>query len=219
MGSSPLARGLLCVCLEAGVQAGIIPARAGFTVVDSRPKNSEVDHPRSRGVYMSLPGLIRSPRGSSPLARGLPEGIRARAGEGWIIPARAGFTETFALLAHPSQDHPRSRGVYEIGQMSVAVMCGSSPLARGLRGPDGLAGLRRRIIPARAGFTRFVFVFVFSFRDHPRSRGVYSVSQRRVIALIGSSPLARGLHIALVRLGQSPGIIPARAGFTGPEPH
>ena len=34
------------------------------------------------------------------------------------------------------------------------MICGSSPLARGLRGPGIYETLLTRIIPARAGFTR-----------------------------------------------------------------
>ena len=50
-GSSPLARGLLCVCLGWGVRAGIIPARAGFTFRKTLQFLGRKDHPRSRGVY------------------------------------------------------------------------------------------------------------------------------------------------------------------------
>ena len=50
---------------------------------------------------------------------------------------------------------------------------GSSPLARGLlSGPAGVIG-PVGIIPARAGFTRWVAVFATLHGDHPRSRGVY----------------------------------------------
>ena len=51
LGSSPLARGLRGGQGPAAVEAGIIPARAGFT--RSRPPltRPRPDHPRSRGVY------------------------------------------------------------------------------------------------------------------------------------------------------------------------
>ena len=76
-----------------------------------------------------------------------------------------------------TRDHPRSRGVY----YALAGGCehgqGSSPLARGLLlgyvWEDGDAG----IIPARAGFTAVGRRVRLRWRDHPRSRGVYS-SQR-----------------------------------------
>ena len=50
--------------------------------------------------------------------------------------------------------------------------------------------------------------------DHPRSRGVYHASLGSARAASGSSPLARGLLIGVVRLPPVLRIIPARAGFT-----
>ena len=91
---------------------------------------------------------------------------------------------------------------------------GSSPLARGLPGQGVGAGLPRRIIPARAGFTRRRSSRSRGPTDHPRSRGVYFVAPSVQYVAHGSSPLARGLLVvfgALTLLGR---IIPARAGFT-----
>ena len=50
-GSSPLARGLLDAGGDVGTIEGIIPARAGFTVMRRSAPPSMWDHPRSRGVY------------------------------------------------------------------------------------------------------------------------------------------------------------------------
>ena len=52
-------------------RAGIIPARAGFTLTDTARLSDVWDHPRSRGVYESNRPSRPSGRGSSPLARGL----------------------------------------------------------------------------------------------------------------------------------------------------
>ena len=70
-----------------------------------------------------------------------------------IIPARAGFTLQKPRVHAQHGDHPRSRGVYIWWRARAIKICGSSPLARGLRcgGMSGLDALR--IIPARAGFT------------------------------------------------------------------
>ena len=91
-GSSPLARGLLLRPVFMLSNAGIIPARAGFT--RSRPHRSTIrtDHPRSRGVYSANGSLKTIIVGSSPLARGLPPAPSAAQGRPGIIPARAGFT-------------------------------------------------------------------------------------------------------------------------------
>ena len=111
-----------------------------------------------------------------------------------IIPARAGFTFRGRSRTSPTQDHPRSRGVYPTGVVSSCMESGSSPLARGLR-----AWRRRR---GRAG------------SDHPRSRGVYRAGFHGSWPPSGSSPLARGLRVGEHPGGHPAGIIPARAGFT-----
>ena len=53
--------------------------------------------------------------------------------------------------------------------------------------------------------------------DHPRSRGVYSLTPSSWSQPTGSSPLARGLRVAGAALVEGDGIIPARAGFTAPQ--
>ena len=52
--------------------------------------------------------------------------------------------------------------------------------------------------------------------DHPRSRGVYIRRVDRDAEQLGSSPLARGLLPVGVPDADRLGIIPARAGFTVP---
>ena len=95
---------------------------------------------------------------------------------------------------------------------------GSSPLARGLQA-NGLSQLlTNRIIPARAGFTLGLPRRRGGGRDHPRSRGVYASVGRVTSRVTGSSPLARGLRASRTRRSIRPGIIPARAGFTRPQP-
>ena len=174
--------------------------------------------------------------GSSPLARGLLKNRDTGVVILGIIPARAGFT--WPRWAGPSGpwDHPRSRGVYLARYYRFIVVDGSSPLARGLppttkkgANPNGSSplarGLRsptdwhpppRRIIPARAGFTRPRRRRGSRARDHPRSRGVYASPSRRTKSASGSSPLARGLRHRRRPVHPDRRIIPARAGFTVP---
>ncbi len=73
------------------------------------------------------------------------------------------------------------------------------------------------IIPARAGFTLRDPAAGGAAQDHPRSRGVYRIPQRRLRAWEGSSPLARGLPPTESWVDGWSRIIPARAGFTGPR--
>ena len=172
----------------------IIPARAGFTTRMASRQAGRKDHPRSRGVYRSFATSHQSSAGSSPLARGLRRSSVSSREAGGIIPARAGFTPGRPCRAAAKSDHPRSRGVYQGGGQTV----------RGCR----------RIIPARAGFTGSTWPGRRGRRDHPRSRGVYRAAAAAAPLRAGSSPLARGLPGPARMLTGTPGIIPARAGFT-----
>ena len=216
-GSSPLARGLRIQDQRRQPADGIIPARAGFTGSRSPPTRAPWDHPRSRGVYESSLDRGDVGPGSSPLARGLHfRGHRPERADR-IIPARAGFTEPRHETRRADADHPRSRGVYLCARPRGSRRGGSSPLARGLQAERGCYWHDRRIIPARAGFTRWTARSGQCLPDHPRSRGVYRVPAWMASAAFGSPPLARGL-LGLVGGGrQVAGIIPARAGFTSPS--
>ena len=173
------------------------------------------DHPRSRGVYMTVSPTRSTHGGSSPLARGLRVAVDDQGPRAGIIPARAGFTSGPALPVVGAADHPRSRGVYEVVYGLGEPVRGSSPLARGLRPRVPALGQPCRIIPARAGFTQRSQEHRPASPDHPRSRGVYAVRHRHAPLGQGSSPLARGLLAVTVAVMRSGRIIPARAGFTG----
>ena len=153
LGSSPLARGLPPPLVHDFRITGIIPARAGFTIVDQIKPALTEDHPRSRGVYsISVPtdSLLG---GSSPLARGLHQVRVPEIDVVRIIPARAGFTQPRPPGPDSRADHPRSRGVYVLEKPLRGFRDGSSPLARGLLPSLAKSVYLLRIIPARAGFT------------------------------------------------------------------
>ena len=196
-GSSPLARGLRDPRGRHPRTRRIIPARAGFTSGTGSSITPSWDHPRSRGVYEDgVPTVVKG-YGSSPLARGLLQASAEVAGPVGIIPARAGFTHRPGSTGSCTEDHPRSREVYNRMAEPYYEDEGSSPLARGLRGVQQHRLSSGRIIPARAGFTPGAGPAPITGRDHPRSRGVYGSADGRV-------PLALW-------------IIPARAGFTSPS--
>ena len=111
--------------------------------------------------------------GSSPLARGLRSAALSAVCTRGIIPARAGFTVRLIGDRRGAGDHPRSRGVYPPGPISMSQQVGSSPLARGLLGVYEFVDYLCRIIPARAGFTLLCAPCSVLGADHPRSRGVY----------------------------------------------
>ena len=180
-GSSPLARGLPARGGKPNCIVGIIPARAGFTSCSGRSSTLRSDHPRSRGVYKTAYHFRWHIFGSSPLARGLLEKDRKNLYAGGIIPARAGFTPSSPSAPTRTRDHPRSRGVYTPAYNAAAVHSGSSPLARGLHLPQTVKCTGERIIPARAGFTHQVRGGCQGEWDHPRSRGVYTLSALRTL--------------------------------------
>ena len=214
-GSSPLARGLRRPRRRTGGRRGIIPARAGFTPTGGVRGRGRWDHPRSRGVYPDGHSEPHYGSGSSPLARGLRLVEEVLRGDLRIIPARAGFTQYAPPSGRTPRDHPRSRGVYRIGERWRIAIRGSSPLARGLRAAVLVCEAGAGIIPARAGFTGESWKEVPGARDHPRSRGVYIHASAISGFQGGSSPLARGLPRHRHHKGRERGIIPARAGFTG----
>ena len=91
-GSSPLARGALSGRVPVLGVVGIIPARAGSTVVGVRVTEEDRDHPRSRGEHPRVVGRGVGGRGSSPLARGAQCELHKIGQAARIIPARAGST-------------------------------------------------------------------------------------------------------------------------------
>ena len=191
-GSSPLARGSLDHPTRSGHYLRIIPARAGFTQAGGVLDRLLADHPRSRGVHLTAMSAARSSAGSSPLARGSLNRQLRESNLSGIIPARAGFTSRTRASRLLWSDHPRSRGVHDILDVLSGHASGSSPLARGSPRPLHDRRPRRRIIPARAGFTLGVRIRGCRRWDHPRSRGVHENVLDAADWVLGSSPLARG---------------------------
>ena len=98
------------------------------------------------------------------------------------------------MLGRDVKDHPRTRGVYPRVSQTPSVGPGSSPHTRGLHDDDRPHGGAAGIIPAHAGFTRRLRERSRTRGDHPRTRGVYELSQAVWDVVTG--------------------IIPAHAGFT-----
>ena len=153
LGSSPLARGPLPSQSRMRPKSGIIPARAGSTWQAAGPRARAQDHPRSRGVHSPPRYKKETGLGSSPLARGPPACNLESEIEHRIIPARAGSTEGAGPGDAGAEDHPRSRGVHGVTNVSLPDVKGSSPLARGPLGFVMVFHPMAGIIPARAGST------------------------------------------------------------------
>ena len=131
-----------------------------------------------RGVYAVADRAVWTDLGSSPHARGLQARGPGAAVELRIIPACAGFTPCGIGPVFEGADHPRMRGVYTT--ILLIFRCTA------------------RIIPACAGFTCTAPSPTGTSRDHPRMRGVYADQERTWSAPSGSSPHARGLHLAIL---------------------
>ena len=161
---------------------------------------------------MSCCGSIVS--GSSPLARGtLKQSDQDYVATG-LIPARAGNTDPGPGMGTPLGAHPRSRGEHGSTKNTHLRHTGSSPLARGTQKQLRAILKMTRLIPARAGNTCEDQPATYGMLAHPRSRGEHSVDAHMFLAVVGSSPLARGTQPQPPLPSSPHGLIPARAGNT-----
>ena len=213
-GSSPHTRGLLLVAAQSHDGVRIIPAHAGFTHSTPFCEGRAPDHPRTRGVYNVISNGKLSISGSSPHTRGLRSHGPQMTNIGRIIPAHAGFTTHAASQSEKSEDHPRTRGVYNLTSPVYHRRLGSSPHTRGLLGWLSVRRVRCRIIPAHAGFTTQNPSNPLPRKDHPRTRGVYAIMFWTGKDDTGSSPHTRGLLFHVADFRGLWRIIPAHAGFT-----
>ena len=102
------------------VGAGIIPALAGNTTGPRADIYANWDHPRSRGEYDLASGGSASFPGSSPLSRGIRDNLIEYKNIVGIIPALAGNTDLWGNVLIVGQDHPRSRGEYQLSTWAHA---------------------------------------------------------------------------------------------------
>ena len=132
--------------------------------------------------------------GSSPLSRGIQAAVPKNESGVGIIPALAGNT---GWSSHPKVrrgDHPRSRGEYFAEACRGMLHEGSSPLSRGILSHRRSVVADRGIIPALAGNTSSRRRDRWGGSDHPRSRGEYVEPFFGSGAVLGSSPLSRGIR-------------------------
>ena len=192
---------------------GLIPAHAGKTSGPSYRVIRPWAHPRSRGENVDDGAVAVASYGSSPLTRGKrSRNDRSHPGPG-LIPAHAGKTGVAAGRCRPCWAHPRSRGENDVGRSCHVPPAGSSPLTRGKPGPAPHAPSPAGLIPAHAGKTGLVGIYLRcrtgsspltrgkprcrgSLRSragvHPRSRGENSHPAKLPSLWAGSSPLTRG---------------------------
>ena len=134
--------------------SGLIPARAGNTLITDAVTVLVGAHPRSRGEHLVKAAIELAPAGSSPLARGTHVAVGGDVAVVGLIPARAGNTAVRRVVSMVGGGaHPRSRGEHGRESSGKFKSAGSSPLARGTRVDIDIPGLSDGLIPARAGNT------------------------------------------------------------------
>ncbi|SUE26804.1 Domain of uncharacterised function (DUF2825) [Nocardia farcinica] len=213
-GSSPHARGARVLLGAPPFGAGLIPARAGSTLVYSRPSRRIRAHPRTRGEHDTRGPPGRRDRGSSPHARGARDLDRREEFAHGLIPARAGSTAWPPAGRWCPRAHPRTRGEHCWASMCLRRYSGSSPHARGAPRLRPRAARQTGLIPARAGSTGRGPRCGTCRGAHPRTRGEHRCCACVCIVGLGSSPHARGALDVAWTARTRPGLIPARAGST-----
>ena len=195
-GSSPLARGTQV--LEGGQGLGLrfIPAGAGNTRRFRRCPRRHPVHPRWRGEHARHPAAKPPGAGSSPLARGTRSLSALFSWAVRFIPAGAGNTTVDVVMIDRTVVHPRWRGEHGIETVSQDRDGGSSPLARGTPLTVPARPDTSRFIPAGAGNTSRSRGDAKPPAVHPRWRGEHFDPWRPHQSRGGSSPLARGTHLA-----------------------
>ena len=152
--------------------------------------------------------------GSSPRARGgLGDPFKPDE-SGGLIPASAGRTMCVHHARENQKAHPRERGEDMDPFGPCLHIKGSSPRARGGRARGDAKVFGRRLIPASAGRTTPSVPTLMVGAAHPRERGEDLGEYDSAALAAGSSPRARGGHIAGQPLRRPLGLIPASAGRT-----
>ena len=212
LGSSPHARGTPRPQMMQGTRRRFIPACAGNAkTAPTQPRHGAV-HPRMRGERRCAVAFARAGVGSSPHARGTLEASPAARFFPRFIPACAGNAATARICSCPEPVHPRMRGERSVVAMDVKLENGSSPHARGtpIR-PAVLVG-QPRFIPACAGNAGGARNAHRQRPVHPRMRGERSMDATEKQRENGSSPHARGTHLAEDDRADEDRFIPACAG-------
>ena len=141
---------------------------------------------------------MKSPDGSSPLARRTLETGKLTIDDGRFIPACAGNSKLRDPRPALKTVHPRLRGELEQRGNEYLNEGGSSPLARGTLWLCLQKLAANRFIPACAGNSIMEPIQTLPSLVHPRLRGELNDGRDDEGSSCGSSPLARGTRTASV---------------------
>ena len=130
-GSSPPVRGAPAAPHRGRALPGLIPARAGSTLMRTCARTRSWAHPRPCGEH--LPHFLKLPQwwGSSPPVRGARARTALQGRSVGLIPARAGSTTRPDRPRLSMRAHPRPCGEHFKLFRMVRRMSGSSPPVRG----------------------------------------------------------------------------------------
>ena len=171
-GSPPLARGTAYFSASAISSQRITPACAGNSFMAFSFSFLFWDHPRLRGEQLNLYNILPPRLGSPPLARGTGAHLAYFSASARITPACAGNSGCSADVTPGRWDHPRLRGEQFADCITVILVPGSPPLARG-------TASRCAVTLIGVGIT-------------PRLRGEQAAKGGQETMSGGSPPLARG---------------------------
>ncbi len=214
VGSSPHARGAPHDGGAGPFSRRLIPACAGSTRPTAGRSRRRAAHPRMRGEHRHAASPATEVFGSSPHARGAPPSADHRRILDRLIPACAGSTPRVACPMGRGPAHPRMRGEHDRVRVQELRPEGSSPHARGARGPRLVLGHGPRLIPACAGSTAPGSKTIPPATAHPRMRGEHPTRPDPSRHIHGSSPHARGARSQPRRPTGDDRLIPACAGST-----
>ena len=216
-GSSPHARGTHDDRRRSPPHRRFIPACAGNAInVDTR-KVVKTVHPRMRGERIAIHRSIYLSIGSSPHTRGTLNKPKWKGKVYRFIPAYAGNAVRASVCAVLMAVHPRIRGERAINRAVVKTLRGSSPHTRGTHSCSGKLARCSRFIPAYAGNASGYLSRKSGSTVHPRIRGERSVTGRRLVRFVGSSPHTRGTREDGICILDVKRFIPAYAGNAATE--
>ena len=197
----------------------ITPADAGKTNRAARHRRSHWDHPRGCGENNAATVMKPGTPGSPPRMRGKPADAATTPAPTRITPADAGKTRNIRSPQNPLKDHPRGCGENVQAEQAAPYDIGSPPRMRGK--PQAARSFARGtgITPADAGKTLKLFMFVYSFQDHPRGCGENHCIFPSTISPWGSPPRMRGKPCSMPCSTARFRITPADAGKTGCRLH
>ena len=213
-GSSPRGRGKLLLRCRQRATLRLIPARAGKTPPRARLGRLSWAHPRAGGENFRRVGDAGLRPGSSPRGRGKRRKNQFSLPSPGLIPARAGKTRGLFAWLYRRWAHPRAGGENLLNCTARLLGGGSSPRGRGKRLETEYVAGPRRLIPARAGKTRWRAWSRDSGGAHPRAGGENAVLIDDTSTFGGSSPRGRGKPSPTVASSGHVRLIPARAGKT-----